>query len=324
MFARIAIRNARVLTTSPSLASTSTSTYPSSSVLLPSPCPLFSPSHSFSTSATPLESKRLRKARLVRKAHIEKKAQLVQSHQQHQPDPVLGYNKITGTALWEGCLLKRTLLEREQLWEGVKSIGVEGEHDAVEAGTTTTTTPNPPRHYNFGLSSQDVELLSQTLPNVSMMRDVVASSGPLASDELNEQRLARAEQRELDKKHKLMRILDLGNAGSKGIQVENVRRIVKVFGKDERDTGRPEVIAAILTARIHSLLTHLIAQPRDVHNRRSLRTMIQDRVKVLKYLKVKDVRRYEECLLNIGVEPRAVEGEVVITKAALRGLIRGE
>ena len=43
--------------------------------------------------------------------------------------------------------------------------------------------------------------------------------------------------------------------------------------------------AAIMTSRIHSLSAHLIAQPRDVHNRRPLRSLIQQRVKVLKYLR---------------------------------------
>ncbi|SGY66817.1 BQ5605_C004g02709 [Microbotryum silenes-dioicae] len=309
MFARIASRSSRVLvpTSNPALASTSTST---------------SHSHPFSSTSHASESKRLRKARLVRKAHIEKKALLVQSHLQNQPDPVLGYNKKIGGDLWERCLLKRTLLDREVLWEGVKRGSIEQEEQEGKERKLQKTTVE--RHYNFGLNERDVKLLGQSLPNVSMMRDVVTASGRLASQELNENRLAKAEQREMDKKDKLMRILDLGNAGSKAIQVENVRRIVKAFGKDENDTGSPEVVAAILTARIHSLLTHLISQPRDIHNRRSLRAMIQDRAKALKYLKVTDVRRYEDCLLNIGVEPRAVEGEVVVTKKALRELIRGE
>ncbi|KDE05751.1 hypothetical protein MVLG_03843 [Microbotryum lychnidis-dioicae p1A1 Lamole] len=312
MFARIASRSSRVLvpTSNPALASTSTST---------------SHSHPFSSTSHASESKRLRKARLVRKAHIEKKALLVQSHLQNQPDPVLGYNKKIGGDLWERCLLKRTLLDREVLWEGVKTGSVEQEEQEEQEGKERKLQKTTvERHYNFGLNEQDVKLLGQSLPNVSMMRDVVTASGHLASQELNENRLAKAEQREMDKKDKLMRILDLGNAGSKAIQVENVRRIVKAFGKDENDTGSPEVVAAILTARIHSLLTHLISQPRDIHNRRSLRAMIQDRAKALKYLKVIDVRRYEDCLLNIGVEPRAVEGEVVVTKKALRELIRGE
>lgn len=76
-----------------------------------------------------------------------------------------------------------------------------------------------------------------------------------------------------------------------------------------------------MTARIHGLMSHLSIQTRDVHNRRALRSLVQQRVKVLKYLKQKDVGRYEDCLVRIGVEARAVEGEVVIEKKGLKTLL---
>jgi small subunit ribosomal protein S15 len=82
-------------------------------------------------------------------------------------------------------------------------------------------------------------------------------------------------------------------------------------------------IAAILTARIHSLSAHLISSPRDIQNRQALRQLISKRTTVLKYLRAVSVTRYEDCLEKIGVEPRAVEGEVIVTKAELRTMIRG-
>lgn len=78
-----------------------------------------------------------------------------------------------------------------------------------------------------------------------------------------------------------------------------------------------------MTSRIHSLTAHLITAPRDVHNRRPLRSLIQQRAKILRYLKTKDVTRYQNCLEAIGVQGRAVEGEVFITKGELRTLIKG-
>lgn len=81
--------------------------------------------------------------------------------------------------------------------------------------------------------------------------------------------------------------------------------------------------AAILTSRIHSLTDHLISSPRDIHNRRPLRALIQQRAKVLKYLQSINVSRYEACLVQIGVEARAVQGEVIVTKAEMRTLIKG-
>lgn len=78
-----------------------------------------------------------------------------------------------------------------------------------------------------------------------------------------------------------------------------------------------------MTSRIHSLLSHLVSQPRDIHSRRPLQSLIQQRAKVLKYLRSIDVQRYENILPRIGVEARSVEGEVIVTKPKLRELIRG-
>ena len=81
--------------------------------------------------------------------------------------------------------------------------------------------------------------------------------------------------------------------------------------------------AAILTMRIRSLSAHLVSSPRDVQNRQALRLLVARRAKVLKYLRAVSVARYEECLEQVGVEPRAVEGEVVVRKEELRTMIRG-
>jgi small subunit ribosomal protein S15 len=89
-------------------------------------------------------------------------------------------------------------------------------------------------------------------------------------------------------------------------------------------TDHLELIAAILTMRIRSLSSHLIALPRDIQNRQALRLMISRRARLLKYLRKVSVTRYEDVLDKIGVEPRAVEGEVVITKEDLRTMIRGQ
>lgn len=76
--------------------------------------------------------------------------------------------------------------------------------------------------------------------------------------------------------------------------------------------------------RIRSLAQHLISLPRDIQNRQALRLMIARRARVLKYLRKVSVTRYEDVLDKIGVEPRAVEGEVIATKEELRTMIRGQ
>lgn len=52
--------------------------------------------------------------------------------------------------------------------------------------------------------------------------------------------------------------------------------------------------------------------PRDIASRRSLRALLHSRAKVLKYLKRSDRDRYDRVLPRIGVDPRAVEGEIIL------------
>lgn len=40
--------------------------------------------------------------------------------------------------------------------------------------------------------------------------------------------------------------------------------------------------------------------------------MVHKRAKILKYLKSKDLERYNTCLSQLGLQPRAVEGEITL------------
>lgn len=55
-----------------------------------------------------------------------------------------------------------------------------------------------------------------------------------------------------------------------------------------------------------------MASKKDIAGRRSLRTLVHQRAKVLKYLKRLDQDRYEAVLDRLGLEPGAVEGELTI------------
>lgn len=72
------------------------------------------------------------------------------------------------------------------------------------------------------------------------------------------------------------------------------------------------LVAAILTVRIHNLNNHLNQHRKDKHNYKQLRTMVHDRAKILKYLKSKNPERYYSCLEQLGLQPRAVEGELTL------------
>ncbi|GAA6029955.1 hypothetical protein JCM8097_009187 [Rhodosporidiobolus ruineniae] len=307
MLSRVAFQQARAPLAA--VASTSRSILPLASTShTPCPSACTAQSRPFSVSAPAHESRAKRKTRLVRKANLEKKAQLVRQHQQARPDPVLGYAK-GNEDLWNKSLLKSILLTKEEVW---------GQPPSSSSGEGYT-----PERLNFGLTAEQAEQLSTTLPATAALRSTLGDQAT-SVDAVLLSRFEDATAAEQRKRDTLMRIVDLRNADSKGIEVENTRRIVAAFGRTAGDTASPEVQAAILTARIHSLSAHLISSPRDIHNRQALRHLISKRTTVLKYLRGVSVPRYEECLEKIGVEPRAVEGEVVVTKEELRVMIRGQ
>ena len=66
---------------------------------------------------------------------------------------------------------------------------------------------------------------------------------------------------------------------------EQIKDIVKQFGKDDKDTGSSEVQIALLTSRIRSLTDHAKENKKDNHSRRGLVLLVSQRKKLLKYLR---------------------------------------
>ena len=65
---------------------------------------------------------------------------------------------------------------------------------------------------------------------------------------------------------------------------DNVVKYIKKFGKNEKDTGSPEVQIAIWTFRIRELTEHVKVHKKDKHTRRGLVQLVSKRKKMLKYL----------------------------------------
>lgn len=66
---------------------------------------------------------------------------------------------------------------------------------------------------------------------------------------------------------------------------EKAQELVKRFGKDENDTGAPEVQVALLTQRIRDITEHVKEHRKDNHSRRGLVMLVSQRKKMLKYLR---------------------------------------
>ncbi|MFK7977688.1 MAG: 30S ribosomal protein S15 [Halioglobus sp.] len=85
------------------------------------------------------------------------------------------------------------------------------------------------------------------------------------------------------------------------LNAEKKAEIVKEYQVGEGDTGSPEVQVALLTANIEQLQGHFKSHSQDHHSRRGLIRMVNQRRKLLDYLKRKDVARYSGLIKRLGL-----------------------
>ena len=77
--------------------------------------------------------------------------------------------------------------------------------------------------------------------------------------------------------------------------------IIKDFGKNGKDSGSPNVQAAILTERIKNLTDHLKTHRKDFSTRRGLLTLVGKRRRVLDYIKNKNEDNYLKVIETLGL-----------------------
>lgn len=95
--------------------------------------------------------------------------------------------------------------------------------------------------------------------------------------------------------------------GSVSTQLEKVPRI-------GRDTGSPEVQAAILTVKIMNLSRHLQTANKDKHNKRNLQILVHKRQKLLRYIRQKERGgpRWQNLMGTLGLSDAAWKGEIAL------------
>jgi small subunit ribosomal protein S15 len=77
--------------------------------------------------------------------------------------------------------------------------------------------------------------------------------------------------------------------------------IVRANARTANDTGSPEVQVALLTARINELTPHFKQHLKDHHGRRGLLKMVNQRKRLLAYLKDVDAERYTALIGKLGL-----------------------
>lgn len=85
------------------------------------------------------------------------------------------------------------------------------------------------------------------------------------------------------------------------VTAEQKAQIVSDFQLNPGDTGSPEVQVALLTDRIKHLTEHFKAHKKDHHSRRGLLQLVNQRRSLLKYLKKKDLQRYQSLIERLGL-----------------------
>ena len=85
------------------------------------------------------------------------------------------------------------------------------------------------------------------------------------------------------------------------ITAERKQELITEYATKEGDTGSPEVQVAILSSRIATLTEHFKDHKKDNHSRRGLIKMVNQRRKLLDYLKSKDEARYVALIGRLGL-----------------------
>ena len=82
---------------------------------------------------------------------------------------------------------------------------------------------------------------------------------------------------------------------------EQKSKVITDNRRGAQDTGSPEVQVALLSARINELTEHFNRHKKDHHSRQGLLKMVNQRRKLLDYLKDADGERYKTLIEKLGL-----------------------
>lgn len=82
---------------------------------------------------------------------------------------------------------------------------------------------------------------------------------------------------------------------------QQTAEIIRNYQTSGNDTGSPEVQVALLTEKITGLSEHFKLHKKDHHSRQGLLRMVNQRRKLLDYLKRKDMNRYRDLIGRLGL-----------------------
>ncbi len=85
------------------------------------------------------------------------------------------------------------------------------------------------------------------------------------------------------------------------ITAERKLELIKEYATKPGDTGSPEVQVAVLSERIANLTEHFKTHNKDNHSRRGLIKLVNQRRRLLDYVKATDKSRYDGLIARLGL-----------------------
>jgi small subunit ribosomal protein S15 len=85
------------------------------------------------------------------------------------------------------------------------------------------------------------------------------------------------------------------------LSTEKKSGVVAQFRRDPKDTGSPEVQIALLSERIAGLGQHFSSHASDHASRRGLVKLVNQRRKLLDYLKARQPQKYQDVVERLGL-----------------------
>jgi small subunit ribosomal protein S15 len=85
------------------------------------------------------------------------------------------------------------------------------------------------------------------------------------------------------------------------ITPERKQELISEYATNSGDTGSPEIQVAILTERIVNLTEHFKTHKKDNHSRRGLLKMVNQRRRLLDYVKAVNTERYATLIQSLGL-----------------------
>ena len=85
------------------------------------------------------------------------------------------------------------------------------------------------------------------------------------------------------------------------ITKERKQELIKEYAISKDDTGSVEVQCAVMTDRIKNLTEHLNFNKKDTQAKRGLIFLVNQRRKLIRYLKNSDVNRYSDLIKRLGL-----------------------